>query len=63
MPKKSCKWGIRIWCLANSVSKYVYNFDVYCGRNLEANVRILHFGDPSLVQEVVLNLVENLYGK
>ena len=64
MPKKPCKWGIKIWCLADSTSKYVYNFDVYCGRTIEAHVRVpLRHGDPSLAQEVVLNLVEDLHGK
>ena len=43
---------------------YVYNFDVYCGRNLEGNIRILVCcGNPLLAQEVVLNLVGDLYGK
>ena len=43
-------------------SKYISNFNVYCGRNLEANVRVLVcHDDPSLAQELILNLVENLY--
>ena len=40
MPKKSQKWGIKILCLAYSVSKYVYNFDIYCGRNLDNAVEL-----------------------
>jgi hypothetical protein len=32
MPKKPQKWGIKVWCLAYSISKYVYNFDIYCGK-------------------------------
>ena len=64
MPKKPCKWRIKNWCLVDSTSKYVHNFDVYCGRTVEAYVQVLvRHGDPSLVQEVVLNLVEDLYGK
>lgn len=31
MPKKPQKWGLKIWCLADSVTRYVSNFDVYCG--------------------------------
>ena len=48
----------------DATSKYVYNFDVYCGRTIEAHVRVpVRHGDPSVAQEVVLNLVEDLYGK
>jgi hypothetical protein len=33
MPNKPLKWGLKVWCLACSVSKYVWNFDFYCGKN------------------------------
>jgi hypothetical protein len=26
MPNKPEKWGVKVWCLADSKSKYVYNF-------------------------------------
>jgi hypothetical protein len=29
MLKKLVKWGIKVWCVANSISKYVCNFYVY----------------------------------
>ena len=29
MPKKPEKWGVKLWVLADSVSKYVYDFEVY----------------------------------
>ena len=29
MPKKPEKWDVRLWVLANLVSKYVYDFEVY----------------------------------
>ena len=38
--KKPEKWGIKIWCLVDSQSKYVYNFDIYCGRNMEQQVLV-----------------------
>lgn len=31
MPKKPKKWSIKVWCLADSRSKYVFTFDIYCG--------------------------------
>lgn len=36
MPKKPQKWGLKIWCLADSVTQYVSNFDVYCGASMES---------------------------
>lgn len=33
MPKKPTKWGIKVWCLTDSTSRYVWTFDVYCGAN------------------------------
>jgi hypothetical protein len=32
MPNKPLKWGLKVWCLAYSDSKYVWNFDFYCGK-------------------------------
>ena len=29
LPMKPKKWGIKIWSLVDSTSKYVYDFDVY----------------------------------
>ena len=31
MKAKPTQYGIKIWCLANSVSKYVQHMEVYCG--------------------------------
>ena len=33
MPKKPTKWRIKIWCFTDSVSRYVWTFEVYCGAN------------------------------
>lgn len=30
MPAIPVEWGLEIWCLANTKSKYVWTFDVYC---------------------------------
>jgi hypothetical protein len=31
MPKKPQKWGMKIWCLADAISRYVHDFNIYCG--------------------------------
>jgi hypothetical protein len=40
MPKKTKKWGIKFWVLADSISKYIYCFEIYCKKNLEAEIRM-----------------------
>jgi hypothetical protein len=57
MPKKPKKWGIKFWVLANSVSKFIYCFDIYCGKNLEAEVRIPR---PSVQAGAAYGMVMNL---
>jgi hypothetical protein len=32
MPQKPQKWSIKVWCLACSVTKFVWNFTIYCGK-------------------------------
>ena len=61
MPKKSQKWSIKIWCLAYLVSKFVYNFNIYCSCKL-GNVGGLERGrrDSSVAHEVVTKLILGL---
>ena len=33
MPKKPQNWGLKVWCLAYSISKYIWNFEFYCGKD------------------------------
>jgi hypothetical protein len=33
MPKKPIKWGLKVWCMVDSKSRFVVDFDVYCGKN------------------------------
>ena len=35
MKDKPVKFGIKIWVLADTVTSYCYNFDVYVGKNAE----------------------------
>ena len=32
MLNKCQKWGLKVWCLACSYSKYVWAFEIYCGK-------------------------------
>ena len=61
MPKKPKKWGIKFWMLVDSVSKFIYYFDIYCGKNLEAEVGIPKPSvQASVDYEVVMNLLRGL---
>jgi hypothetical protein len=65
LPNKPCQWGIKVLYLADSTTKYVYNFEIYCGRNDEAiggGAPMVH-GEGGLAKEVVLRLVSGLEGK
>ena len=33
MPKKPVCFGIKIWAAADAISKYLWNFEVYCGKH------------------------------
>ena len=64
MPKKLQKWGIKVWCLADSYSKYVYFFEIYCGRNGEdPEVHACVRGKGTMVRGEVMSLLNGLYGK
>jgi hypothetical protein len=61
LPMKPEKWGIKIWCLADSITKYVYDFDVYMGKNNVATEGpALPRGGGNLAQGMVLNLMDGL---
>ena len=61
MPKKPEKWRIKFWVLINSSSKFIYYFDIYCGKNLEAEVRIeAPYGQGSAVYCIVMNFLQGL---
>ena len=61
MPKKPKKWRMKLWVLIDFISKYVYTFDVYCGKNLEVQGNELQTKDEANVAyEVVMELLEEL---
>jgi hypothetical protein len=33
MPNKPEKWGIKVWCLGDSITKFVSNFQIYVGKS------------------------------
>jgi hypothetical protein len=64
MPKKPEKWGIKVWCLADSITCYIANFDIYCGKSIST------FDHPqpsreeaSLGYSVVMDLTRGLEDK
>jgi hypothetical protein len=63
MPNKPQKWGLKVWCIVDVVSKYVYDFAVYCGKSTEAVLQPPGRGEPKLAHNVVLNMVDDLDGK
>jgi hypothetical protein len=64
MPKKPEKWGIKFWVLADSVSKFIYCFEVYCGKNLKAEIRAEEIRvEGSAAYGVVMNLLSGLKEK
>jgi hypothetical protein len=64
IPKKSEKWGIKFWMLVDSASKFIYCFNIYCGKNLQVEVRV-----PAPIEQgvatygVVMNLLQGLEDK
>jgi hypothetical protein len=64
MPKKPEKWGIKFWVLADATSKFIYCFEVYCGKNLEAEVRVtVPHEEAGAAYGVVMKLLQDLEGK
>ena len=60
-----------MWCLADLISKLVYNFDIYCGKNRDGtrngdeNVEPICIprGESRLAHDVVMKLIEGNHGK
>jgi hypothetical protein len=64
MPQKPQKWRIKIWCMACSVTKFVWNFAVYCGKTDETEkVPRIARREPRLAHKVVLDLAAEVQGK
>jgi hypothetical protein len=60
MSNKPEKWRVKVWCLADSKSKFVYNFKIYCGKNVngpkgQAPARV---GEGNMAHNVVLGVTK-----
>lgn len=58
MPKKPTKWGYKAWCLADSETGYICNFDIYTGKSENHQT---HQG--LLGERIVLQLTTNIDNK
>jgi hypothetical protein len=65
MPNKPEKCGVKVWCLVESKSKFVYNFEIYCGKNANGpeGQALARVGEGNMACNVVLGLMEGLEGK
>jgi hypothetical protein len=64
MPKKPEKWEIKFWILANLVSKFIFYFEIYCGKNMEADVTMeFPCGEAGAAYGVVMKLLRGLEDK
>jgi hypothetical protein len=62
LPNKPKKWGVKVWCLTDSKSKYIYDFEIYCGKSndvvaADANAPRV---EASMATKVVLDLLSGL---
>ena len=64
MPKKPQKWSLKVWCLVDSKSQYVYGFDIYArknGENMKPSRRIPE--EPQLAYLIETRLIDGNNGK
>ena len=65
MPNKPEKWRIKVWCMADSTLKYVYNFEIYYGKdpNVLGGQALARNGEGNMASNVALGLMIGLEGK
>ena len=64
MLRKPEKWGIKFWVLIDSVSKFICFFEIYCGKNPEAEIRMDRTrADGRTTYGVVMKLLRGLEDK
>jgi len=56
MHKKPQKWDIKAWCLANSISTFVWNFEIYCRKSIVVE-GVLTTRESTLAHNSMLNLL------
>jgi hypothetical protein len=64
MPKKPEKWGIKFCVLVDLVLKFIFTFEIYCGKNMEADVTVeIPRGEAGAAYGVVIKLLRGLEEK
>jgi hypothetical protein len=64
MPQKPQKWSIKVWCLACLVTKFVWNFTIYCGKEeVTSIVEPIARGELKLAHKIVIELSRDIEGK
>ena len=56
---KPIKWGVKVWMACDATNGYLFNFDVYSGR--DSDFEVLSTVNNS--SAVVLKLIQSLWGK
>ena len=62
MPKKPCKFGVKVWVLAEATTGYVLTFQVYTGATLPTT-SLEENSSKGLAYRVVMDLMEPYQGK
>jgi hypothetical protein len=60
MPNQPQKWGLKVWYLACSVSKYEWNFEFYCGRQDPPPQQAPHLVPPLVLLMVHLPITPHV---
>lgn len=55
MPAKPAKYGIKVWLCCDAESRYIYNAQVYMGKDTPTTPRAQNLGN-----QVILSLVDDL---
>jgi hypothetical protein len=59
MPNKPEKWGIKVWCLADSITKFVSNFQIYVEKSQDVDEEAQRARrDSTLAHGVVIDLLD-----
>lgn len=62
--KKSEKWGLKIWCLVDATSKFVYNIAIYCGKSgVNVDAPVWAENEANLIEGVVLKILLGMEDK
>ncbi len=62
MPKKPCKFGVKVWVLAEAITGYVLSFQVYTGATLPAT-SLDEASSKGVAYRVVTDLMGPYQGK